>query len=214
MVFKRRDARSWGRTLAEAFWPRGGWGRAITYLKHRLRRLPGTPEQIGRGIFAGAVTVFTPFYGLHFIVAAVFARVLRGNMLAALLATFLGNPLTYIPISIISLRLGHWLLGTPPEFRTTRNVFDRFGEAAGDLWHNFVAMFTPAQAHWDGLIVFWQTVFYPWLVGGIVPGLIAGLVCYIVSVPVIRAYQKSRLARLKKRMGKLRDQAGAAPQDG
>jgi uncharacterized protein (DUF2062 family) len=60
VVFKRRDQRSWARTIAEALWPRGGWARAFQYVQHRLRRLPGTPEQIARGIFAGAVTVFTP----------------------------------------------------------------------------------------------------------------------------------------------------------
>ena len=40
------------------------------------------------------------------------------------------------------------------------------------------------------------------------PGVILGLVCYYLSVPVIRAYQKRRAARLIKKMDKLRRQAG------
>lgn len=209
-MFRRRDYRPWYRVILEVLWPRGGWLRAAQYVQHRMRRLPGTPEQIARGVFAGAVTVFTPFFGLHFVIAALLARVMRGSILAALLATFIGNPLTYVPIGIMSLQLGHFMLGS----RTTTNVdggiFRRFNNAASDLWHNFRAIFTPETANWHELQVFWDTVVWPWTVGGIIPGLISATVCYYLTVPVIRAYQKSRAARLRKKMDKLRKQAEAA----
>jgi uncharacterized protein (DUF2062 family) len=67
VVFRRRDRRSPWRAAAEAVYPRGGWRRAIEYIKHRLRRLPDSPEKIGRGMAAGAFISFTPFYGFHFI---------------------------------------------------------------------------------------------------------------------------------------------------
>ncbi|MGB0798882.1 MAG: DUF2062 domain-containing protein, partial [Planktomarina sp.] len=98
MVFRRRDRRGVIRAIWEVIYPKGGWTRAYTYVKHRLHRLPGTPEQIARGIAVGVFTSFTPFYGLHFLVAAGLALMLRGSVLAALLGTFFGNPLTYIPI--------------------------------------------------------------------------------------------------------------------
>lgn len=210
MVFRRRDSRSVLRVIGEFLWPRGGWSRAAQYVRHRVRRLPGTPEEIARGIFAGAFTIFTPFYGLHFIFSALIAVLMRGSIIAALLATFIGNPLTYIPIAVIALRLGYFLLGMdmPPGF--TRDVFQHFGAASSDLWHNFKAIFTPAVTHWDGLIEFWNTVFWPWTVGGILPGLILGLVCYYSSVPVIRAYQVRKLARLRKKIEKRRAKSGAS----
>lgn len=209
-MFRRRDYRPWYRIVLEAVWPRGGWVRAATYVKHRMRRLPGTPEQIARGVFAGTVTVFTPYFGLHFIVAALLARVMRGSMLAALLATFLGNPLTYVPIAVISLNLGHFLLGTRPTGAVNNSMFRRFGAAAGDLWNNFLAIFTPERANWHELHVFWDTVVWPWTVGGIIPGLICATCCYYVTLSLVRAYQKSRAARLRKKMEKLRRQADAA----
>ena len=184
--------------------------RAFHYVKHRMHRLPGTPEQIARGVFAGAFTIFTPFFGLHFVVAAVLAKVMRGSILAALLATFLGNPLTYVPIAFISLQTGHWMLGTTMRGELNDSIFAKFGAAAGDLWHNFTAIFTRAEPHWHELSVFYRDVFLPWMVGGIVPGLICGAVCYYLSVPVIRAYQKRRAARLRKKLDKLRRQADAA----
>ncbi|MHA7886067.1 MULTISPECIES: DUF2062 domain-containing protein [Roseicyclus] len=213
MVFKRRDARGVLRIVAEAFWPRGGWVRAFHYVKHRMHRLPGTPEQIARGVFAGAFTIFTPFFGLHFFVAALLAKVMRGSILAALLATFLGNPLTYVPIAFISLQTGHWMLGSTMRGELNDSIFAKFGAAAGDLWHNFIAIFTPETAHWEELHRFYDDVFFPWMVGSIIPGVICGVVCYYLSVPVIRAYQKRRSARLRKKMEKLREQAGAAAAD-
>ena len=110
MVFKRRDRRSIVQAVLDFLWPRGGWTRAFYYVQHRLRRLPGSPERIARGIWAGVFTTFTPFYGLHFIFAALVSRLVQGNLLAALLSTFFGNPLTYIPIGVVSLQTGHFLL--------------------------------------------------------------------------------------------------------
>ena len=92
MVFKRRDRRSIVQIVADFVYPRGGWGRAFEYVKHRVRRLPDTPEKISRGIWAGVFTTFTPFYGLHFLVAVLIARVMRGNILASLLGHVFRQP--------------------------------------------------------------------------------------------------------------------------
>lgn len=210
MVFKRRDSRSIQRLVGEAFWPRGGWVRAAHYVKHRMHRLPGTPEEIARGVFAGVFASFTPFFGLHFLFAAILAKLMRGSILAGLLGTFFGNPLTYVPIAIISLQTGHWMLGTSMRGTVDDSIFSKFAAAAGDLWHNVKAMFTAERAHWTELHRFYDDVFFPWMVGSIIPGLLCGVICYYLSVPVIRAYQKRRVARLRKKMEKLRDQAGAA----
>lgn len=207
MVFKRRDSRHWVTVVAHWFYPRGGWGRAFLYIKHRLHRLPGTPESIARGIFAGTFTVFTPFFGLHFIVAAIVAKLVRGNILAALLATFLGNPLTYLPIAYTSIHTGYFLLGREAR-GVGRNVFHAFSGAWQDLQHNFLAIFTHEQADWNALWPFYDEVFLPFMVGSIVPGVVCGLIFYYLSVPVIRAYQQRRVAKLRVKMDKLRGQAG------
>ncbi|MEM9551176.1 MAG: DUF2062 domain-containing protein, partial [Pseudomonadota bacterium] len=60
MVFKRRDRPSLLARLGEMLYPRGGWARAFHYVKHRVRRLPDSPERIARGIWAGVFTTFTP----------------------------------------------------------------------------------------------------------------------------------------------------------
>lgn len=210
MVFKRRDRRTILQILLDFLWPRGGWTRAFRYVRHRLHRLPGSPERIARGIWAGVFTTFTPFYGLHFVVAAIFARFVQGNLLAALLGTFFGNPLTYLPIGVISLKTGHFLLGTEFEKGEERSLIRKFTDAGYDLLHNFWAMFTDADMDWHGLKIFWGEVFYPYLIGGILPGIIAATVAYYLSVPVIRAYQKRRAKQIQAKFEALKAKAQQA----
>ena len=209
-MFRRRDYRPWYQVLREVLWPRGGWLRAAMYVQHRMRRLPGSPEQIARGVFAGTVIVFTPYFGLHFVLAALLAKIMRGSILAALLATFIGNPLTYVPIAIMSLETGTFLLGRRNRGEVNEGLFAKFGNAAGDLWRNFKALFTDDRADWRELWVFWHDVVWPWTVGGIIPGVILGLALYYLTVPLIRAYQIRRMERLRKKLDKLAKQAEAA----
>jgi len=162
VVFKRRDRRPILDVLLRFFWPKGGWGRAFYYVKHRLHRLPDTPQRIARGIFAGVYTTFTPFYGLHFIHAAALARVMNGNILAALLATFFGNPLTYLPIGIVSLKTGHFLLGNDFDHTSAEKIsfVQKFVDAGHDLKANFINLFTGGTPDWANLIRFYDEVFF------------------------------------------------------
>ena len=38
---------------------------------------------------------FTPLLGLHFLLAIIFAYMIRGNFIAALIGTVVGNPITF-----------------------------------------------------------------------------------------------------------------------
>lgn len=167
--------------------------------------MPDPSHKISRGIAAGVFTSFTPFFGLHFVVSAALAWAMRGNILAALLATFAGNPLTFPFIAAISLEIGGFILGERP--LPLPLVLGSFTDAANDLWRNFVAMFTDDRTQWAGLSRFWDRVFLPYLVGSLLPGLAAGLASYFLANPIIAAYQKARLARLKKKFAKRRERA-------
>lgn len=210
MVFKRRDRRSIWKIVSEFIYPKGGWARAFEYVKHRVRRLPDTPEKIARGVMAGVATTFTPFFGLHFVVAAVLAKLMRGNMLAALMATFFGNPLTYLPIAWTSLTTGHWLLGTNLDREMLReggrgacNLGCQFSTALNDLWHNFLALFTADKMDWTGLSIFYDETFYPFMVGSLIAGAIAGVIAYYVTLPLVAAYQNRRRKVLREKLKKL-----------
>lgn len=204
MVFRRREKRSVLENLREAVWPRSGWGRAFQYVKHRVNRLPDRPHRIARGVWAGVLVSFTPFFGFHFLSAAAVAWIIRGNILAALLATFFGNPISFPIIAVFSVKLGHYILGGRLDSGHPEGLLRTFQAASHDLLHNFWAMFTPDHAEWGGLERFFTDVWLPYLVGGLAPGIIAATICYYVSLPIITAYQNRRRTRLKERLEKIR----------
>ncbi|WP_341539352.1 DUF2062 domain-containing protein [Rhodovulum steppense] len=209
-MFKRRDKRRFGRVMLDSVYPRGGWARAFHYVTHRLRRLPDSPHKVARGIAAGVFASFTPLFGLHFFVAGLVAWAVRGNILAALLATLFGNPLTFLPIAMVSLKTGHFLLGSRFDEPTESTLIAKFRGAGEDLLDNLLAVFSGAEANWAKLGQFYHELFLPYLIGGIAPGIAAGLVAYYLSVPVITAYQNRRRGRLKEKLAELRQKTGKA----
>ncbi|TYB80052.1 DUF2062 domain-containing protein [Maritimibacter fusiformis] len=206
----KRNPRSYAKIVAEFFYPRGGWYRAARYVIHRVRRLPDPAHRISRGIAAGVFVCFTPFLGLHFASAALLAWLIRGNIIAALLATFFGNPLTFPIIIELSLTLGSWMLGLPADVHLPQ-VIEAMATAFADLMRNLLSIFTGADADWHRLGTFYHRVFLPYLIGGLPLGILSAAIAYALSRPVITAYQKSRIKRLKKRYEKrMADRAAKA----
>ncbi|WP_339108140.1 DUF2062 domain-containing protein [Thioclava sp. GXIMD4216] len=222
-MFKRREKKPILIAARDALWPRTGWSRAFQYVKHRINRLPDRPQRIARGIAAGVFISFTPFFGLHFFGAAAIAWLLRGNMIASILGTFFGNPLTFPIIAVFSTQFGRLILGQDrprqalgqggsiltPDPQAASTLGEVFARAGHDLVHNFWALFTPARPEWGGLHQFFSDVWLPYLVGGLLPGLIAAVVMYYVTLPFISAYQNRRRAKLKERLEQARAKLAA-----
>ncbi|WP_120502081.1 DUF2062 domain-containing protein [Roseovarius sp. EL26] len=209
MVFKRRDKRPLWKAVTDFVWPKGGWARGFHYVKHRVRRLPDPPHRIARGIFSGILVTFTPFFGLHFFLAAGLAWLIRGNLVASLLSTFVGNPLTFPVIVTVSLRFGHYVLGRPMPTEVDEGLARIFWEAIKEFFWNIWAGITEANADWTRLSEFYHEIFLPYLVGGILPGLIAAFAGYYVSLPLIQAYQKRRKGVIKTKLAALKEKAAS-----
>lgn len=176
------------------FYPSGGFRRATRYVIHRMRRLPDSPHRVARGVFAGCLIGFLPLPGLQFLGAAGLAWVMRGNILAALLGTFNSNPITTPFFAVGAISLGHWMLGIDTPL-SGEAIGQAFADAGIDLWHNVKALFGPDVMHWDGLIQFWNTVYLPYFIGALGPGILLSLGFYYVTIPLVAAYQKSRAAK-------------------
>jgi uncharacterized protein len=203
----------WWDWLVEQVYPKRGFKRQIVYIWHRLRRLPDPPHRIARGVFAGTFANFPPILGIQMLTAGTLAWVMRGNIIAAVLATFLSNPVTTPIIAWVSLEMGYWMLGMD-EHVNLAAVFEAFSGAGADLWNNVQAVFGPEKTHWSGLILFWKQIYLPYLVGSILPGIATSLVCYWLTIPVLTAYQALRRRRLMARFATLRKKAAAKGDDG
>lgn len=202
-MFKRRQPRSLLAQAREMIYPTGGFKRATQYMLHRMRRLPDEPHRIARGVFAGTFVNFPPIFGFQFLGAALIAWALRGNILAALLCTFLSNPLTTPFIAVGSLELGHWILGTPGGL-DFMDIVHHFSGAGGEIWHNIRSIFTHETARWGDLRDFFWMIYWPYLVGSIIPGLLISLLFYWLTLPLVRAYQTLKAKKAKDRIEKLR----------
>lgn len=117
----------------------------------QLKRLHGSPYSIAAGFACGVAVSFTPFIGLHLIIAAITAWIIRGNVLSSAIGTLIGNPWTFPFIWIAVLSTGHFFLG---DFASSDHVnflnifesasrslltldFRRFGR---DVWPIFFPM--------------------------------------------------------------------------
>lgn len=204
MVFRRRTEQTFWQKVARTLWPRTGWRRAGQYLWHRVVRLPDDPRRVARGVFAGIFACFGPYLFHDYVIALGLAWVLRGNMFAALVASCLANPLTLPFFAVMSVTLGQHLLGVG-EGLPALQIVGFFGAAVSDIGHNLWALFTEADMQWLGLKLFFMNVYLPYLLGGTLIGIPAGLVAYGVVLSLVQAYRGLRTARLRARNEVLRN---------
>ena len=195
-MFHRRTPSSPLRRITDVIWPRLGWLRFFTYLWHRLARLPGSPHSIAAGLAAGAAMSFTPLLGAHFVLSALLAAIARGNILAAVVGTVLGNPWTFPFIWAASFQLGQWMLPASWFAKQTGNqdfigLFARLTQAVLGRDPSMLV---------DRVLPIWV----PMMVGSIPLAIAAWLVTYQLSRRSIERYQRLRLQRRRRRAGRSR----------
>jgi uncharacterized protein (DUF2062 family) len=148
--------------------------------------LPGTPHSIAAGFACGTAISFTPFMGLHTLLSVLLSFVVRGNYLAAMVGTLVGNPWTFPFIWVATAQLGHALLGAPPpaEVLQEPEFHSLFHELGALIW--------------------------PMTVGGLPLGALAGLAVYFPLVRMVAAYQTARRHRRERRRAERRGKLDVA----
>ena len=81
--------------------------RASLFYFLKLVRVKDTQDKLAIGFACGSMVSFTPFIGFHFFLAIIFAYILRGNIVASLIGTFVGNPFTFPFIWIFIYKVGN-----------------------------------------------------------------------------------------------------------
>lgn len=214
MVFRRRDRPAFLVRVREALYPRRGWRRALEYIGHRVRRIPDSPHRIALGFSCGVFVSFSPLFGFHFFYAMFLAWLLRGNILASLIGTVAGNPLTFPIIASTSLALGRRILGYGATGRDFGRITDAFSEAAEGIWEGVLSLFGLGEAEWHKVAAFFTDIIWPYYVGGLLPGLVAAIASYYLTRPVIAAYQAARRKRLAERASRRSGRAQGADEAG
>ncbi|WP_066342765.1 DUF2062 domain-containing protein [Geminocystis sp. NIES-3708] len=76
------------------------------YYKLRLLRLKEHPQRIARGFAVGVFAGCFPLIGLQFIMAIIFAFIVKGNKFTAVIGTWVSNPFTYVPLFLFNFQVG------------------------------------------------------------------------------------------------------------
>lgn len=207
-MFKRRDPLSRAERMREAIWPRIGLFRAAQYFNHRIKRLSDSPRKIALGLALGVFASFTPLFGFHFVLAVFLAWVVRANVLASMVGTLFGNPITFPLIASLSLWIGRTVFGFGTTTETLGNfevVAVAFAKAFLGLWQTMKSLVTSTPAAWDLLADFFTELFLPYLLGGLIPGFVSAVVVYVVAAPLIEVWQARRAAKYKARIARRRE---------
>lgn len=185
-MFRRRITQSIIGRLGGFLWPRAGWRRTGRYLLHRLARLPGTPYSLAAGFAAGAAVSFTPLVGLHFVMGALVAWLIRANLVASAIGTAVGNPWTFPLIWVWLYSIGDWMMrfvGLQDSVETIRPAF------AVVFSNMFQAMI---MGDWTYLVETAAPVVGPMLFASVPTGLCVGMAVFWLLKPIINRYQSKR----------------------
>lgn len=102
--------------------PRERFGQMLV----RMRQLEGSPHYLALGMAVGVFIAITPIIPLQTIVAIALAFLVRGSKSAAVLGTWLSNPLTIPLVYYANYQVGCALLGCQTMVDTI--AFDSFAE--------------------------------------------------------------------------------------
>jgi len=195
-MFRRRKPLSTLNQMRAFIWPERGFRRLFSYLFQRIIRLPGSPASIASGFAAGVAASFTPFLGLHFILAAALAMLFRGNVLASAIGTFFGNPWTFILIWLADYEVGLGIIRSL-NYGADLHVLsiDELGEIMGNV---LKFMSFSGAISWAEMSRDLEQVFMPLLIGGTVLGAVAGLISFLITLWVVKGWRLHRARRLEK----------------
>ncbi len=206
MIFKRRKQPSLLRRAAAFLWPEKGFARGWRYMRHRVERINDTPSNIAFGFACGAFASFTPLFGLHFVVAALFAKIARVNIISALFGTAIGNPLSFPLIAAGSMSVGSLLLGRGQDHADGEGVVAAFvdmGTLLYDGARSAIGIAEPGTVSWSTaasrLGEFSSQFMVPYALGGLICGIPVAVASYYIVRPAIAAYQKRRAEKLARR---------------
>lgn len=147
----------------------------------RLLALDDPPERTARAFAIGVFIAFSPFLGLHTIMATLVAFIFRFNKIAVYSGTFINNPfLTLVPIIVASYAIGALVLGQP--LRISPEGLDLLKEPhllTGDYYRQLLR---------EGTAIVW-----PFTIGATVLSVVCSAIAYPVTFWLLRKRRKFRV---------------------
>ena len=155
--------------------------RTARYYQLKFLRLKGDPESIARGIALGVLVGITPTLPFHTILLLLLSPVLRGNLIAALLAaTIVSNPLTFFFQYYFSWRVGNWLLPCNVSWDSIQSLL------------NFLTSDASFKESIEAVLHLGKNSLLSLLTGGVILGIPSALVVYFLSRTALTKFRNKR----------------------
>jgi uncharacterized protein len=134
-----------------------------------------TPRRTAAAFALGVLIGFSPFFGLHTVMAIVLAFVLRLNRVAAIFGAYVNLPWVAAPYYTVATVVGAGLLGValPPQFNVQLTALFKLGFFSEPFWVGIGTLLRP--------------LLWPYFVGSMIGALVLGAVAYVLAVPTIVA---------------------------
>jgi uncharacterized protein (DUF2062 family) len=146
----------------------------------RLLAIDDPPERTALAFSIGVFIAFSPFLGLHTILATALAFIFRFNKVAIYTGTFINNPfLTLVPIIVGSYAVGAFFLGRP--LKIPPEGVDLLKEPhllTGDYYRQ--------------LFVQSRHILEPFAVGGMILSVVCSVLAYPLTLRALRAYRSRK----------------------
>lgn len=153
----------------------------------RLMRLHASPHEIALGCALGAFVSITPLLGVQTFLAVLFSLLLRANVPAAIVGTFVGNPLSWPFIWVSTYVMGLQMVGLEGSFDPAavhRNI--------ELLWS---ALLDPSPRLLDATASLFWPLLWPMLAGSVPIGLLTGAIVYYISRNAVRGWRLRIISR-------------------
>ena len=149
----------------------------------RLLALDDPPERTALAFSLGVFIAFSPFLGLHTILATLIAFLFRFNKVAIYSGTFINNPfLTLVPIIIASYAIGAFVLGRPLRIPATGVELLRHPHLLTAGYYHKIF-----RESWD--------IVWPFSIGGLTLSVVCSLIAYPVTSSLLRAQRRANAGK-------------------
>ena len=147
----------------------------------RLLAIDDPPERTALAFSIGVFIAFSPFLGLHTIMATVLAFFFRFNKIAIYTGTFINNPfLTLVPIIIASYAVGAFILGRPLSIPDEGLELLKNPQLFSGEYYKLL------------FVQSWNNIVWPFSVGAMVLSVVCSVLAYPLTLRALRAYRSRK----------------------
>ena len=146
-----------------------------------LLHVNDTPERTAAAFALGVFLGFSPFLGLHTLMAVVLAFLFSLNRIAVLLGVYSNLPWIIAAYYAGTTMLGAAILrtGMPPDFKERLGELLQLSALHGEFWRELGRLLWP--------------LFWPYMVGSMIGAIVLAAIAYPVALAFVRGRRRRRL---------------------